>query len=91
VYEWLQESIGLPTSPEEEIYETVQQMRSYKEDMEINGGDDGCADVAPAPKPTRKDSHEGTSDGTTSLAHSQGEREKATRETKRRRHGIGGT
>ncbi|KAJ7290638.1 hypothetical protein C8J57DRAFT_1705917 [Mycena rebaudengoi] len=40
---------------EEEIYnETVQQMRCNKEDMEINGGDDGYADVAQAPKPACK-------------------------------------
>ncbi|KAF8139163.1 hypothetical protein K438DRAFT_1785949 [Mycena galopus ATCC 62051] len=40
---------------DEEIHELVQKMRADRENQEINGGDDGLDDPAPAPKPTRKE------------------------------------
>ncbi|KAF8190305.1 hypothetical protein K438DRAFT_1763310 [Mycena galopus ATCC 62051] len=40
---------------DEEIHELVQKMCADCENQEINGGDDGLNDPAPAPKPTQKE------------------------------------
>jgi hypothetical protein len=44
---------------DEEIFKAVQQMRSDRENMEINGGDDSNGGSPQVPKPTRKEALQG--------------------------------